>query len=64
MAYILFEKSNNLIPTFEIGTKLKCLRNIEFLDGSWHFEGLVYEVTESNSAYFSVCHKCYERVSG
>ena len=63
MTFIIFEKSDKLLPTFEIGTKLKCLRNIEFLDGSWHFEGLIYEVTDSNSAYFSVANKCYTPVN-
>lgn len=59
MSYILFEKSNESLPSFEVGTKLKCLRNIEFVDGSWHFEGLIYTVKEENQAYFSVAYKYY-----
>ena len=63
MTFIIFEKSNEILPVFESGTKLKCLRNIEFIDGSCHFEGLVYKVTDSNSAYFSVANKFYAIVN-
>ena len=39
---------------FKIGDMVRCERSILFLDGSSHFKGKYYTVTEETLAYFIV----------
>ena len=47
--------------TFKVGDMVKCLKDVSFTDGSYHYKGKTYNVTSENLAYFNVCHKDYNR---
>jgi hypothetical protein len=47
-------------PTIPVGTKVKAIRNIFFMDGDCHLKGQILTVEESTQAYFEVNHHDYE----
>ncbi len=61
--FITFAKSENKLPEFSIGTKMKCLQKIDFADGTQHIKNNIYVVTEDTKSYYSCCHNNYEVVN-
>lgn len=57
---IIKERIND--TKFKSGVKVKCLKNVEFADGSRHYKGEIYYITEETEAYFYVCSKNYELI--
>jgi hypothetical protein len=52
-------------PEFEVGAKMKALKDINFIGDNQaksHKKGQVIVVTEENKSYFSVCWQSYEVV--
>lgn len=44
----------------KVGSKVKCLNTIRFIDGTFHFQGQVYIVQKETLAYYQVNHKEYQ----
>ena len=42
--------------------KFRAKQDVNFIDGTKHFKGNVYEATEETTAYFSVCFRDYDKV--
>jgi hypothetical protein len=61
--FITFTKSETPLPSFPIGTKMKCLQTIDFADGTQHLEGEIYIVESETKSYYACCYKNYEVVN-
>jgi hypothetical protein len=57
----VFPKLNK--KQFKVGDTVKCLTDIEFADGSFHYKNQNYLVVEETEAYFNVNSKDYVLVS-
>lgn len=44
------------------GDKVECLRNVYFIDDTFHLKGDILEVTEETEAYYNVMRKDYKLV--
>jgi hypothetical protein len=44
----------------KVGSKVKCLNTIKFIDGTFHFQGQVYIVQKNTIFYYQVNSKHYQ----